>query len=73
MQDAVGMQAASRDPGGMGPHGPAPDRRVHCVTTAETQAASCLLSKDTPPQLLTGRGLTMRYRGRVVGAEESRS
>lgn len=29
----------------------------------------CHLSKDTPPQLLTGYGLTMRYRGEFVGAE----
>lgn len=30
----------------------------------------CHLSKDTPPQLLTGSGLTMRYGGGVVGVEE---
>lgn len=30
----------------------------------------CHSSKDTPPQLLTVSGLTTRYRGGVVGAEE---
>lgn len=45
-------------------------REGSCVAAAETLSSSCFLSKDTLPQLLTGPYLTMRYRGRVVGAEE---
>lgn len=66
MQDALGMQAVSRDPGRITAHGLAPNRGVHYTSGdswGETQASSCHLSKDTPPQLLTGPSLTMRYGG----------